>query len=68
MADYRIYFLTEAGHLAGPPRIVTCDSDGEAMELATPMVDEFAAELWDGARVVGKIPPPAPKSGTSPTP
>jgi hypothetical protein len=56
MTDYRIYFLTQAGHVAGPSRIVTCDSDEKAMELAAPMVNGFAVELWDGARVVGNIP------------
>jgi hypothetical protein len=56
MTDYRVYLLTEAGHLVGLPQVISCNSDEEAMKHAAPMVDEFAVELWDGARIVGRIP------------
>jgi hypothetical protein len=32
MADYRLYCVNKDNHFDGPPALVMCDSDGEAIE------------------------------------
>jgi hypothetical protein len=57
MAHYRIYTVDTEGHISGPPSVVTCGDDGEATKQAKHLVNGSDAELWDGARFVGRIRP-----------
>lgn len=55
MADYRIFFLGPDGHIVGVD-IVHCQSDFEAMAVAgTAGRSDGAAEIWQNARMVGRI-------------
>lgn len=58
MPEYRIYSINADGGIAGPPRIVECQSDGEAAAKAGLLLKGKALEIWDGARrvaVLGQI-------------
>lgn len=58
MPEYRIYSIKADGHVAGPPRSVECERDGEAIEKAKQLIDGNSLEIWDGARrvsVLGQI-------------
>jgi hypothetical protein len=35
MPEYRIYLLDDRNKIAGPPEIVTCDNDQEAVQRAS---------------------------------
>lgn len=56
MSSYRIYILDSGNHIQGPPKIVECDSDQEALQQAQAMVDGRDVELWDGNRLVARLP------------
>ena len=50
---YRIYSITRAGHISGPPAIVECADDQEAGQVAKLfIIDGDDAEVWDGPRFV----------------
>jgi hypothetical protein len=51
MADYRIYRL-QHGHIIGPSKFVTCDTEEEAVEMARQLVDRCDIELWQEARCI----------------
>lgn len=51
MPDYRVY-LIKSNHFEGPPDVITCDSDAEAIEQAKQLVDGHDVELWEGPRFV----------------
>ncbi len=55
MPEYRVYRIKD-GHTAGVPAILSCDTDQEAIEKANQLLDGLDVELWQGARVVAKIP------------
>jgi hypothetical protein len=55
MPDYRIYSVHKSGRIAGPPHLVTCDTDEEIIKKAKSMVNGLDLEIWDLARVVAKI-------------
>jgi hypothetical protein len=56
MAEYRIYRLDDQGHISQPPKVVACESEREAVEMAYRCVDGLAAEVWGGARFVIRLP------------
>jgi hypothetical protein len=61
MADYRVFFFDTNGHIAHPPKIVTCDTDGEALaKAAQELLDEHTVEVWEGGRLIAEIAPPRP--------
>jgi hypothetical protein len=43
MADYRLYCVNKDNHFDGPPALVMCDSDGEAIKKADRRAAEAAA-------------------------
>ena len=51
MREYRVYRLN-GGHIQGPPIVVYCETDAEAIRRAHKHVDGIDVELWDGARLV----------------
>lgn len=57
MTAYRIYVLDLAGHVAGPPQIVECTDDQEAIRQARQCLDAKPIEVWDGAKRVGRVEP-----------
>jgi hypothetical protein len=56
VAEYLLYKLDSAGHISGVPTIITQPDDGTAIDQAKQLVDGHDLELWDGQRLVGKIP------------
>ena len=51
MPQYRVYRLNNK-HIAGPPVIVVCDNDEDAIKQAKQLIDGHDLELWDGRRFV----------------
>jgi hypothetical protein len=56
MRDYRIYTVDANGRVIAPSEVLTCETDEEIIQKATSMVDGHDLEIWDGPRVVAKIP------------
>jgi hypothetical protein len=54
VADYRLYFLDEAGRIQQGVDL-ECATDEEAIEVAEQHRDGHDLELWSGARVVHKF-------------
>ncbi len=46
MPEYRAYFLDKTGHIAGPAKIIEAETDDQAVEAATPLVDGHDVEVW----------------------
>jgi hypothetical protein len=57
MPEYRIYMLDGRNNIAGPPEIVTCEDDQEAVQRAKQLIDGHNLEVWQGARVVRHLKP-----------
>jgi hypothetical protein len=56
---YHFYFLDKVGEIIGPAQYVTCLSDRLAMTAVTELIgDHSGVEVWDGVRLVGRIPRP----------
>ena len=53
---YRIYSFGGDGHIAGPPAVIECDSDAEIIAKAKELLNGFDIEVWDGPRIVAKVP------------
>ena len=56
MPDYRIYKLDKEGHIYGPPAVVQCADDQEALKEARRALDGRDIELWQGERFIRKLP------------
>jgi hypothetical protein len=56
MIKYRVYRVDKAGQFQGPPIVIECEDDDEALIKAQGYVDGLAAEIWDEARKVAFIP------------
>jgi hypothetical protein len=57
MTVYRIYTLDPEDHVTGPPQIIVCTDDQEAMRQARQRLDAKPIEVWDGAKRVGRLEP-----------
>jgi hypothetical protein len=55
MIDYRIYRLDGAGHITGPPKIISCETEQEATERARQDADGCTVEVWAGPHFVVRI-------------
>jgi hypothetical protein len=55
--DYRIYKISPDNHIAGPPKVVECASDQEAVDIAKQKLNGLALEVWQGARTVIRLQP-----------
>jgi hypothetical protein len=53
---YRLYKLRDADQIAGSPVVIECDSDAEVIAKAKAMLDGLDVEVWDGPRVVVRLP------------
>jgi hypothetical protein len=47
--------MSRDGHIAGPPTVIDCADDQEAVQAAENLVDGHALEGWDSARFVVRI-------------
>ena len=56
MEEYRAYFVGRDGHFNGFEPIV-CADDAAAIESAKRLVNRHGIELWNGARLVGRLEP-----------
>ena len=56
MPAYRIYRTTPDGHIVGPPLVIECPDDQEAITKAARAANGAAAELWEGARCIVSFP------------
>jgi hypothetical protein len=53
--DYRFYSLRHGNHIAGPPEVMQCASDHEAIAHGRKLLDGLDIEIWQGARVVTRL-------------
>ena len=58
---YRLYKLRDDDRIAGPSTMVECHSDGEVIAKAKAMLDGLDIEIWDGPRLVLRLPAAHPK-------
>lgn len=56
MTAYRLYQLRPDGRIEAPADIIECDSDEEVIAQARAMINGRDIEIWDGARVVMRVP------------
>ena len=56
MATYRTYLIHGKNHISKPPQIIECEGDDAAIAEATQYLDGHDLEVWDGARLVKRIP------------
>jgi hypothetical protein len=63
--DYRLYQLRDAERIVGPPTMVRYDSDTEVIAKAKAMLDGLDIEIWDGPRVVARLPAVRPKQANT---
>jgi hypothetical protein len=55
MPDYRIYRLTPEQHVGGPPEVVSCETDEQAIQHAKRLRGSEAFSLWQGGRLVIEV-------------
>lgn len=60
MADYRCYFVDSLNKIHSATEL-QCAEDAEAMQQADALArsQRLSAEIWDGGRLVGRVPPDA---------
>jgi hypothetical protein len=56
MEEYRAYFVGRDGHFNGYEPIV-CADDAAAIENAKRLVNRHGIEIWNRARLVGRLEP-----------
>ena len=54
MRHYRVYSLTN-GHVTGPPVLIIAADDDEALKRAEQLRDGHGLEVWDEAKLVGRL-------------
>jgi hypothetical protein len=57
MAQYRLYPLTSTGRALGAPIVIERDDDEAALLAAREMRHPYIVEVWERARMVGRVPP-----------
>lgn len=56
MPEYRIYTVDFNGHIFGPAKVIECSGDDGAVQLALLAMEVHDVELWQGERLVMRIP------------
>jgi hypothetical protein len=56
MLGYRIFRTTADGHILGPPDIIECTDDQEAIGKTAGLTNGKPVELWEGARLIVRFP------------
>ena len=54
---YRAFTVNDKGRLDGVPQIIEARDDLDAARQAETLADWYGVELWDGARLVARVPP-----------
>jgi hypothetical protein len=57
MTIYRVYKLRADGRVSGPPQVIDCRDDEAALHEAHQLFGGHLREVWDLARLVGRIDP-----------
>jgi len=50
--EYRIFFVNQERFITGPPKIIDCADDQEAIMHAKQFIDGRDIELWEKSRCV----------------
>jgi hypothetical protein len=53
---YRVYVLSDDGHISGPPHVIECEDDQEAVGRAAQYTNGRTVELWNGSRLIARFP------------
>jgi hypothetical protein len=63
MKSYRVFPMDGNGHVGGSPDHVEAETDDEAIALVerSNTRDGRPVEIWDGNRLVVRLPAPAPR-------
>lgn len=61
---YRAFVINDVGRLSGVPEIITAADDGEAVVQAELLLGPQPIEVWEGARLVARIPLPTGRAGS----
>jgi hypothetical protein len=56
MPHYRVYFVSDDGHISAPAHVIECEDDQEAIGKATQLTNGRSVELWQGARFIVRLP------------
>jgi hypothetical protein len=56
MHPYRIYLVDKDGHVLSPAQVIECADDQEASAQAVKLTKGKSSELWDGGRLVFRLP------------
>jgi hypothetical protein len=54
---YRVLTIGRDGQYLGAPSVVTSRSDEQAIERVRAIKGSFTREIWEGQRLVGRVPP-----------
>ena len=55
MKQYRLYRIQSTNRVGGPPDIVECPDDAEAVHQASQIIDGQTVEIWESARLVARL-------------
>jgi hypothetical protein len=53
---YRLYKLKDDDRIVGSHTVIECNSDSEVIAKAKAMLDGLDIEVWDGPRIVVRLP------------
>lgn len=53
---YRAFVINARGRLSGVPEIITASDDGDAVSQAEQLLCSQPLEVWEGARLVARVP------------
>jgi hypothetical protein len=56
MITYRICKIGRDGRFTGPPEVVECADDAEAVDKALQLTEGLDVEIWDHKRFVARLP------------
>jgi hypothetical protein len=54
--EYTVYQIAADNHIAVPPTRLDADDDDEAVEKAEQFLDGQDLEIWQGTRLVARLP------------
>jgi hypothetical protein len=57
MTQYRVYVFDVRGHIEGPPRMLECDNDSEAILRARELMGRQPIEIWLNATRIAHLEP-----------
>ena len=55
MPNYRVYTIIKSDKVAGRADVITCATDAEAVVKARQFLQSNDLEIWQGARMVGRL-------------